>query len=325
MTKLNYRLKYVLPVVFAGLLPVLSLLASGSSLSDWNFVQMWLVPFVIILTMWNVIMILRDWRINFMDWKKVLVIIIFIVILIMIYYGSIQMDQVPNWALFVRIPLAGLMIFIIQEIILTQARVASLLLEKEQLQSENFKIQLKELRNQMDPHFFFNALNTLRSMVRQNNKNSEKFIMGLSDFYRQILKHNDNTTLPLEEEFTVLRSYLFLMQSRNEKALIIELEDIEDKFLTYKIPTLALQSVVENCFKHNSMSSNKPLKIVVRIHGGAWIEVRNNIQKKLSPPETSGIGLNLLKKRYQLLHIDEGVKINKDETSFSVRLKLIPA
>ena len=160
-------------------------------------------------------------------------------------------------------------------------------------------------------------------MVRQNSVNSEKFIIGLSDFYRQVLKYNENTTLPLSEEIAVLKSYLFLMKNRNEKALLINSKEINEKYNNYKIPTLALQSIVENCFKHNSMSSNNPLKIEIRTTDEAYVQVINNLQPKLSPQETSGLGLDLLKKRYHLLAIRNGVIVEPKETFFSVKLKLI--
>lgn len=161
-------------------------------------------------------------------------------------------------------------------------------------------------------------------MVRQNHKNAEQFIMGLSDLYRQMLKYNENTTLPLSEEIAVLKSYLFLMKNRNEKALDVNLEEIDEIYNHHKVPTLALQSVVENCFKHNSMSSKQPLKIKIRTINDAYVEVINNLQPRLSPPETSGLGLDLLKKRYQLLKVEKGVIIASQEDVFSVKLKLIP-
>ena len=91
-------------------------------------------------------------------------------------------------------------------------------------------------------------------MVRQQHTNSEQFVMSLSQFYRQTLKHNEDTTLPLSEEIDVLESYLFLMKSRHGDAVFVSLQ-IDPALFSLHLPTLALQAVAENCFKHNSMTS----------------------------------------------------------------------
>ena len=115
-----------------------------------------------------------------------------------------------------------MLIVIIQFAIRSQANIAKLQLEKEQLLTENYKTQLKAIRNQIDPHFLFNSFNTLRSMIRYNHPKSEDFVISLSEFYRQTLKSHENVNLPLAEELSVLKSYLFLMKTRNEKAVFDE-------------------------------------------------------------------------------------------------------
>lgn len=327
MATINNRLKFILPIVLAMLIPLLGILSEEIPTDSANFVQNMLIRFLLILAMWHLILVIRQWREKESHRRNLAITLSLtgIFVTISYYYFGFSHHQPSTWALFARLTFIGLTIFMIQQIIWTQEKVTTLLLEKEQLQSENLKIQLKELRNQMDPHFFFNSLNTLRSMVRQNHVNSEQFIIGLSDFYRQLLQHNENTTLPLREEISVAKSYLFLMKNRNEKALHIDLEEIEEKYNLYKIPTLALQSVIENCFKHNSMSSKMPLKIKIRTTDDAYIQVTNNFQPKFSPQKTSGLGLDLLKKRYQLLENKDGVIINSTDDSFSVKLKLILA
>lgn len=217
----------------------------------------------------------------------------------------------------------GIVLFLaIQYALKTQESISQLLLEKEQIQTENYRAQLKVLQAQIDPHFLFNSLNTLRSMVRQQHSNSEKFIMSLSDFYRQTLKHNQNTTLSLSKELAVLQSYLFLMKSRNEEAIQIELK-IDEALHAKQIPTLALQVVVENCFKHNSMSSKRPLRIHIETTDDLYVVVRNNIQPKLGEEESSGYGLSFLRKRYELMDIEAGIIVEENNGEFSVKLKLI--
>ena len=227
-----------------------------------------------------------------------------------------------NWFSLVRFALISALFLLIQYALKAEQKLARLRLEKEQIQSENYRVQLKALRGQVDPHFLFNSLNTLRSMVRQQNANAEKFVMSLSDFYRQTLRHNENTTLPLSEELQVLESYLFVMKSRNEDAILVHI-DIDAALMESHIPTLALQVVVENCFKHNSMTSIMPLHIDIENVGNDYIAVTNNLQPKIGETELSGKGLELLRKRYKLMDVDQGIVIEHTPERFSVKLKLI--
>jgi len=211
---------------------------------------------------------------------------------------------------------------VIQYTLKAQQDISRLSLEKEQINKENYKVQLKALRAQIDPHFLFNSFNTLRSMVRQQHPNSEQFVMSLSDFYRHALKHTETPTLPLSEELAVLQSYLFLMRSRNEEAISINIK-IDPSLHPLHLPTLALQSVVENCFKHNSMSSKKPLHIEVCNTDDYYIVVSNNLQPKIGDQDASGYGLELLDKRYELTKIPHGLVIEQTPERFTVKLKLI--
>lgn len=319
-------LKPILSIGLALLLPVLGNLGYGLTIDNPRFVQKWVVSSLYVLSLWYGLLTKRYWKRNLKTGNGIAFFVILACFLgaVFYFYNHETYDSF-NFTTGIRLVFTGLIVYFVQGALYTQDMMTDLLVEKEQLQTENVKIQLKQLRNQMDPHFFFNSLNTLRSMVRQNHRNSEQFIIGLSDFYRQLLKHQENTTLTLLEELSVLKSYLFLMKNRNEKALHTNLKGIDKAYNHYNIPTLALQSVVENCFKHNVMSSKMPLEIKIRTTDNGYIEVINQVQPKLSPQETSGVGLDLLKRRYGLMKIDDGVLVNSNERIFSVQLKLIPS
>lgn len=216
-----------------------------------------------------------------------------------------------------------LILLIIQYNRESQRKLDQLRIEKEQLSKENYKAQLQSLRRQIDPHFLFNSLNTLRSMVRQKHNNSENFVLNLSEFYRSTLNHHEKNTLALSEELSFLNSYLNLMKSRNEKAVQFDISEIDEKYKLHSLPSFALQNVVENCFKHNSMSSNKPLQIKIVSTSNGYIEISNNIQEKLTQISTTGTGLSLLKTRYKLLGENKGVVISKFDDIFQIKLKLI--
>ena len=175
----------------------------------------------------------------------------------------------------------------------------------------------------MDPHFLFNSLNTLRSMIRQNYESSEDFVLSLGDYYRSTLNLNEKNTQALSEELSFLESYLRLMKYRNEKAVIFYMDEIDSKYNLYQLPTLALQNVVENIFKHNAMSAKKPIQITIKTTPEGFLEVRNILQEKLMKPNNSGKGLQLLMERYRLLGIENGVIVSKTATNFAANLKLV--
>lgn len=226
-----------------------------------------------------------------------------------------------KWMFVVRYFIAIIPFLIIQYAFRANKKVAQLELEKQQIQTENYKVQLEALRTKADPHFLFNSLNTLRTMVRHNDPKSEQFILSLSDFYRQTLRYNESTLIKLIDEVKVLESYLFLMKNRNEEAIQISIH-IAEELYEHQIPTLALQTVVENCFKHNMMTSKMPLDIDIKSVDN-YIEIKNNVQPRITSSSSSGYGLQNLKKRYELLNIENGVDIESTDDYFLVRLKLI--
>lgn len=317
---MNSKINFILPIAVAVLLPIAGFFSSReiNTQREYSFFFQWLITSIFLYILWHMLWYSSKINSKYKNWISVLIPIAFFGIL---YTGFYLNGHSPKISNFVRTSFATILIFIIQYTLRTQQNNATLLLEKEQLQTENYKTQLKAIRTQIDPHFLFNSLNTLRSMVRHHHSNSEKFIMSLSDFYRQTLKHNENTTLPLAEEIEVLKSYLFLMKSRNEDAILINI-DIDEKLNDFHLPTLSLQVIVENCFKHNSMTSKMPLRIDIRNTNDFYIEVINNIQPKFGNKDESGYGLDLLKKRYELLNVEHGIMVEASENQFKAKLKL---
>ncbi len=315
-------IKKILPLALSLILPGLSLYSNSEwiVLDNLMFSQKWIIGSFIMYIWWSLL-----WYINHLKSKYTRLYFILFILFFQIVVLPVVLTQLEftidrqNLA---RSALATILFMFIQSTILAQENIARLRLEKEQIQTENYKAQLKALRNRIDPHFLFNSLNTLRSMVRHQHRQSEEFVMSLSDFYRQILKHNENTSLPLSEELMMLQSYLFLMKSRNEDA-VQDCIQVDKSLYTYHVPTLALQVVVENCFKHNSMTARKPLYIHVFHTQDSYIVVQNNRQAKIGKQEESGYGLELLRKRYDLLKVADGLLIEKTADHFTVKLKLL--
>ena len=322
---LKFRINTILPIAFAIILPGLSIYAN-SALEFPNITSYYVLWFMVssfIYLTWHLLWQLWNLLADRENWSlPIFLLVVVLHIILSLYLNSAAIYSEDKSVYIVRFLLASGLMLAIQYALRAQENISKLKLEKEQIQTENYRVQLQALRSQIDPHFLFNSLNTLRAMVRQQHVNSEEFVMSLSQFYRQTLKHNENTTLPLSEELAVLESYLFLMKSRNEEAVSIHI-NIDKESQTHHIPTLALQVVVENCFKHNSMTSKNPLNIEIIHLGKDYIQVSNNIQPKLGENEPSGFGLDSLKKRYELMDVKDGIEVEETEDIFTVRLKLI--
>ena len=215
-------------------------------------------------------------------------------------------------------------IYIIQYAINSDTRAQEATLQNQILKTENISAQFEILRQQVNPHFLFNSLSTLRSMIRSNNKNSEIFVVKLSEIYRQLLLKREKEIVPLKEELDFVNDYMFMLFARFEKMLSLNI-DIPENFLNLKIPTFSLQLLLENCIKHNIISQDKPLKINIFYTNPDSLIIENNFQPKLTHSEQSGFGLQNLEQRYSLLGVTDGIHIFSDESVFRVKIKLLNA
>lgn len=199
-------------------------------------------------------------------------------------------------------------------------------LEREnlQLRAENYRAELENLKKQLNPHFLFNSLSTLQALVRSDGALAEQYIVQLSDLYRHILRHSERERIALSEELQIVRAYIFLQQTRFEEGLHCEIA-VSDEALNYQIPAFALQLLVENCIKHNIVSSEQPLHIRIFQPHTASICVENNLQRRRTPASSStALGLENLRRRYELLRLPDGVQVseNTEKSTFAVTLKL---
>jgi two-component system, LytTR family, sensor kinase len=192
--------------------------------------------------------------------------------------------------------------------------------EKEMLKRESLKAQLNALKTQVNPHFLFNNLNTLSSIIPEDPKKAVDFVQQLSKVYRHILEVQDEPSIPLKDELDVMKAYAFLLQTRFGDNLDITINVPEEK-LKKKIVPLSLQILMENAIKHNIVSSEKPLKVEVFAENGKLV-VTNNLQKKNQVTESTGIGLDNIRNRCRLLGNGQ-VEVIEDGTSFTVSIPLI--
>ena len=196
--------------------------------------------------------------------------------------------------------------------------------EKEQMKIINLQTQLKSLRNQVNPHFLFNSLNTLKYIVSSKDLDKAiEFIIQLSKVYRYILESREEATISIEEELVFIRGYISIQKERFLDNLTVDIH-IPNEYLQKQIIPLSLQLLIENAIKHNIISSKKPLKVSIEIDPTAnEIFVKNNLQRKKNILHSTKVGLQNIKERYRLLSENYNVSILQTAESFVVKLPIL--
>lgn len=194
------------------------------------------------------------------------------------------------------------------------------IIENEQLHAENILNQFEALKNQLNPHMLFNSLNTLQSLVRENQDKAQEYIQELSHVLRYTLQSNEFQSVSLREEMNFTSAYMFLLKMRFENNLQFIVQ-IDSAYEAYQLPPMAIQLLIENAVKHNEISCRKPLLISISTDKNGQLSVTNLIQPKWTKSSGTGIGLPNLIKRYRLLFKEE-IQITEDKY-FTVRIPLI--
>lgn len=232
--------------------------------------------------------------------------------------------EVLTWSGFLEISIPAIIITILIASILT-AREFFLAWRQSAVQEERMKMELmsaryESLKNQVNPHFLFNSLNVLTSLVYKDVDLSARFIKKLSNVYRYVLDVRDKQVVDLDEDLEFLRSFNFLLKMRHMESLQININVPENT--DHKVVPLALQMLVENAVKHNRIDKHEPLTISVFLDDG-YLVVKNNLQKKQQVKNTSPqVGLSNIKARYEYLS-DKPVIIEENDDKFEVKLPLL--
>lgn len=192
-------------------------------------------------------------------------------------------------------------------------------IDTEKLKRENLQAQFDALKNQINPHFLFNSLNVLTDLVYMDQDLAAKFIQRLSVVFRYVLDSSKKELVSLKSELDFLNSYIFLLKIRFGENLLIELPEYEDK--GQNIIPLCLQMLLENAVKHNVVSEEEPLKVVVKIEDDQ-VSVSNNLQLRNLTESSTKLGLTNIKARYELL-IGKSVKVEQKKERFTVYVPLI--
>jgi two-component system LytT family sensor kinase len=199
--------------------------------------------------------------------------------------------------------------------------IQTLQLQTERLQKEAVQAQFDALKNQVSPHFLFNSLSILSSLVEIDTKLSVQFINRLSKAYRYILDQRDNEQVSLKTELDFIESYTFLLNIRFDDRLKVVINVPEAARTRYQIAPLTLQLLVENAVKHNQMSDEDPLTVTIALVGET-LRVSNPIQLRPSSGDSTGMGLQNISSRYRLL-TDQPVRVGEHNGDFVVIIPLL--
>lgn len=190
----------------------------------------------------------------------------------------------------------------------------------ERYRKEGIEFQFEMLRNQVNPHFLFNNLNTISSLVHAKPDLAAEFIRQLSKVYRYLLEYQERELINLAEEMEFLDSYLYLVQMRFGNNVLVH-KDVPAQYLNRQVIPVCMQMLVENALKHNVASKNKPLSINITVEE-PYLIISNNVQPKSSTEFSSRLGLKNIARRYQFLS-NLPVVVSPSDLIFEVKLPLI--
>ncbi|MBA4318207.1 MAG: histidine kinase [Flavobacterium sp.] len=180
--------------------------------------------------------------------------------------------------------------------------------------------KFESLKNQIDPHFLFNSLNVLSSLIEENPENAQRFTTSLSKIYRYVLEQKDKELVSVEEELTFAKTYMNLLKMRFENSLFYELPTTAINPEAKVVP-LSLQLLLENTVKHNVVSEQRPLHIRIFMEGD-YLAIQNDYQKKEVLQDRKGVGLQNIINRYGII-TNRKVLIEQNEQTFTVKIPIL--
>lgn len=191
---------------------------------------------------------------------------------------------------------------------------------EQKLIAKSANAQFESLKNQLDPHFLFNSLNVLDSLIEENPVQAQRFTNSMSKIYRYVLEQKDKELVSVEEEIDFAKTYCELLKTRFEDAVTFDFNISEEDKKGFVVP-LSLQLLLENSIKHNFATSSKPLNIKIFTEKRNLI-IENNLQTRELPNKSTGVGLANIVSRYNLL-TERNVFVEKSEAFFRVKLPIL--
>ena len=229
-------------------------------------------------------------------------------------------DHIFDYMLLLKCSFAVAVSMLYGWVYVLNSKQQAVVMENERLKNENLTTRYNMLVGQINPHFFFNSLNSLAMLVRE--KHDEKaltYIDQLSYTFRYIIQNGQSTLMTLDEELKFVEAYSYLFKIRYADKLFFDI-DIEEKYRTWTLPALSLQPLIGNAVKHNTITRSKPFHISIRTENG-WLVVANPKVPKPEPEPSTGIGLENLRNRWHLI-TGRDIEIIDTDKEFVVRMPL---
>ncbi|WP_353779406.1 histidine kinase [Winogradskyella sp. 3972H.M.0a.05] len=254
-----------------------------------------------------------------------LVCLFFLRYLVMFFYtnaGITFSDYLDNqsWGNYIFGLWITLTIVIIFHVVYFYNRYQQTKIKEQKVIAGTASAKFDALKNQLDPHFLFNSLNVLTSLIEENPDNAQRFTTSLSKVYRYVLEQKNKDLVTVDEELDFARTYMSLLKMRFEDSLTFEIPESASNPESKVVP-LSLQLLLENAVKHNMVTTSKPLHIKI-YEEGTNLVVMNNLQPKQIVKKSSGVGLGNIKQRYSLL-TNRKVLINQGASSFAVAIPML--
>lgn len=307
------RIEKLVPIILSLLLPGLSIISSQGDLDLIEAFPKYLLSVLFLYSIWQ----LNDYQFKHPDWfilrvgetkmvKTVFVLtnLLFVSFILVLDYFILPSwislsSTVPIWVVATRLTMAILIFVVFQQALKMTKQQESLYAQNLLLQTEKLKSELETMKQQINPHFLFNSLNTLIELIEEDQKKAVGFVRVFSNLYRVVLQSSRRDFVFLEDELNFLNDYWELLKIRFNGAVHLQV-NIPDEMRKVLIPPLSLQLLIENAVKHNQATNENPLRIEV-FETKDTLVIQNNINPKPFVSYREGLGLENLQKRFSLL------------------------
>jgi sensor histidine kinase YesM len=329
--------RLILIPFFGITIPLVTGMINGQNFSNWQIKLSFLYTIMIAMVIWEGNRYLHFSLRSYFDWinkpvQKITVLILSVTfysvpvsVLLLVGWYKLFSTGVADWNVITQstliILIAVIFITHVYETVFLVKESESEMIRNEQLERARAEAELEALKNQIDPHFIFNSLNTLSHLIEEKPLKAKQFNDNLAEVYRYILQNKARDLVLLREEVEFLRSYFLLLKIRFEKAVQLQI-NIDQKLLDqYLIPPISLQTLAENAIKHNEFSEAIPLLLEIEMKDEELI-AHNLVKKKTLRKASSKIGLQNLRERYRLTTSRE-IVITDEGNRFIVKLPVL--
>lgn len=301
---------------------------------DGGFLSAFLISFIRTALIWNGSMLIIQYSVTrYSMFRDTFRIIVFQVVALAVYVLLVEWGEIITIEYLLKINLSNaekfnlvgvslLITFMISSIYAATSffiQWKENLLRAKALEKANLEARYDTLRNQVNPHFLFNSLNTLIMLVNDNPV-ATKYVESMAEIMRYMLQSGNREVVYLEEEINVALEYVFIQQKRFGDKLVVNV-DIPREYYRYAIPPLSLQMLLENAIKHNEVSREYPLQVSVYVSSGKYLVIENSVKPKTGKEPSTGVGLDNIRNRYLYL-TGEGISVKNENGKFMVSLPL---